>query len=189
MSENLDVVKEVVENTVSNVENTVSNVENTINDVENTVAEVKKLDLLQLFQDLLVINRSKLDNFSIKLSDNMQKYILVLMKDNSAIFSDIENTLKRIIVDKRIDSKDIPDLLIIVGKIYEIVYKSKNIKNKAEYFDLIKNLLFSAFVLYIENNVEDGKEMIDAVMKIIEACIDLIKLKSSLKVSKFCKFL
>jgi hypothetical protein len=152
---------------------------------ENNVEE----SLIKLFSDLLVENRSKLDEFSIKVSDDMQKYILMIIKEHSSIFSDIEVSLKKIISDGKIDSKDTPELIILIGKMYELVYKTrKNIKKKDDYYDIIKIVLHMSFILYLQSNKIDNNEMLDSVIKIIEASIELIKLKSSIKPAKLFKF-
>jgi len=187
LSEALEQENQLVNETATAVKEVV--LETVLEPVLETVLApvLEKMNLLQLFQDLLVNNRSKLENFSVKLPENMQKYILLLIVNNESLFNNIEESLKKIIADNKIDSKDIPELLVLVGKIYEIIYKSKDFKCKADYFEIIKKLLLSAFVLYIEHNVENGKEIITSMEKIIEASIDLIKLKSSIKTPKFCK--
>lgn len=141
--------------------------------------------LLQLFEYLLVTNVKRLDLFSVKVSDEMKDHLLVIMKEHGTIFGDIEKSIKKIVADNKINSEDIPELLVLVGKIYELFYKSKHIKKKWDYYELIKCLLHISFVLYLHDRDIENKEMLKPLLNIIESAIDLIKLKSSVKPSNF----
>ena len=147
--------------------------------------------LYEMILDLLVVNRnnpdgsSKLDECQLVVSEEMQKYIITLINNHSIIFSDIESSLKKIVSDGKIDSKDTPEILLIVGKIYELIYKSKNINVKADYYEIVSTLMLLCSTVYLKNNVFIERDTIENLNKIVSASIELIKLKSNIKPPKF----
>jgi len=154
-----------------------------------SISNNDNLTLFLMFQDLLVHNVSKIEEYKIVLPNEMRKYLLVIMKHNKEIFDDIENSVKKILADERIDSNDIPELLLVIAKLYEIVYKSKHIKNKKDYYDIVKTCIHLSFVLYLKYNNISNDDIVSSMSKIIDSSIELIKLKTSIKTpSKLANF-
>jgi hypothetical protein len=107
----------------------------------------------------------------------MHKYFLILCKEKSEFFADIDASLKKIILDDKIDTKDIPEIIVLVTKVYEIIKSDKAVP-KVDPYELIKTLLNMVFTLYIETNKVQNKELAIELLKIIDVSIDLIKLKA-----------
>jgi hypothetical protein len=130
---------------------------------------------LQLFETFLTQDQSNLAKFDLKLTPEIQKYFLLLCKESPDLFGTLEETLKKIISDNRINTKDIPDILVLVSKVYKIINENKGIPT-ADPYDLIKSLLHITLVVYIETNKIENPELLLELLKIVESSIDLIKL-------------
>ena len=107
---------------------------------------------------------------------------VVLFTDKPDFFNEVEVSLKNIIMDDKIDTKDIPEIMILVSKFYGIIKGDKNVP-KVDPYELIKTLLHQLFIIYTETNKIHNSELVGSLIKIIEASIDLVKLKS-IKVPK-----
>jgi hypothetical protein len=141
------------------------------------VVEIVKETFSQMLENYLNQNKDKLETLSVKVTPEMQKYFLLLCKDKSGFFYDIETTLKKIILDDKIDTKDIPEILVLVTNVYAIVKKDKSVP-KVDPYELIKSLLNVVFIIYIETNKVQNKELVTDLLKIIDVSIDLIKIKA-----------
>jgi len=152
--------------------------------------EIASIPLFELFTKLLTVDNELLNAFNINLTNDMKIFIKVILDNHPSIFSTIESTINKIVVDNKIDTKDIPELVVLVGKLYELLYKSKQINVKTAYFDIIKTLLQISFVLLVDNKNNDEnntKNISENAVKIIDACIELIKLKKTIKPKfRFC---
>ncbi len=166
------------------VKNDSSNLEIAVKDikVEEEKEDIKVEDVktfLKLFEIFLTQDQTilteKLTKLSIKLTPEVQKYFLLLCKEYPELFGLFEESLKKIILDDRIDSKDIPDILVLVSKIYKIVKENKGLPIVDPY-ELIKTLIHLGFIIYIETNNIENKEAILDLLRIIDASINLIKL-------------
>lgn len=90
-----------------------------------------------------------LSSNSIDIPDKFQAYIIQMLKNHAEIFNDIQQSLDKIVSDNKIDAKDTPELLAIIGKLYELLYKSKFITNKADYYEIISHLLYVSSAIYL----------------------------------------
>jgi hypothetical protein len=133
--------------------------------------------ILQLLVDLLSQNDDKLNNMNIHVTPEMRGYLLVVCKEYPDFFATVESTLKNIISDNKIDTKDIPEILILISKLYVIIRQHKHEINKLEPNTVVKTLLHILFVLYIQNHNIENDTLATAVVKIIEVSLDLIQLK------------
>ena len=144
------------------------------------VIEITKLTFSQLVESFL--NENKLHTLSMTVSPEIQKYLLLLCKEQSCFFSDVEISLNKIILDNKIDTKDIPEIILLVAKVYEIITAdttvSTKVVSKVDPYELIKTILNIVFTLYIETNKVQNKQLATELLKIIDVSIDLIKLKS-----------
>lgn len=140
-----------------------------------------QLTFNQLFLTL-ISRQENLDKLNITLSPEIQKYLLILCKESPEFFTYIETSLRKIIFDNKIDTKDIPEIIILVTKLYTIV-QQKYVKNVDPY-EVIKQLLHISFVLYIELNNVKNTELASEMVGIIDSAIDLIKLQR-IKIPKF----
>ena len=130
---------------------------------------------LQLFEIFLAQHQTNLAKFDLKLTPEIQKYFLLLCKESPDLFGTVEETLKKIISDNRIDTKDIPDILVLVSKVYKTINGNKFIPIVDPY-ELIKTLLHITLVIYLETNKVENPQLLLDLLKIVESSIDLIKL-------------
>ena len=140
------------------------------------VIEITKLTFSQLVESFL--NENKLDTLSMTVSPEIQNFLLLLCKEQSCFFSDVEISLNKIILDNKIDTKDIPEIILLVAKVYEIITTDTKVSTKFDPYELIKTILNIVFTLYIETNKVQNKQLATELLKIIDVSIDLIKLKS-----------
>jgi hypothetical protein len=144
------------------------------------VIEITKLTFSQLVESFL--NENKLHTLSIQVSPEIQNFLLLLCKEQSCFFSDVEISLNKIILDNKIDTKDIPEIILLVTKVYEIITTDTTVFSKVDTkfdpYELIKTILNMVFTLYIETNKVQNKQLATELLKIIDVSIDLIKLKS-----------
>jgi hypothetical protein len=140
---------------------------------EKSVESIKTF--IQLFEVFLNNDQNSLVKFNVKLRPEVKKFFLLLCKESPDLFGIFEETLKRIILDDKINTKDIPDILLLVSKVYNTIKVNKGLPTVDPY-ELIKSLLQVSFIVYIETNkIENTKLLVD-LLKIIESSIDLIKL-------------
>jgi len=144
-------------------------------DKNDVIVEITKIAFSQIVENFLNQNSDNSDVLNIKLSPNIQKFFLLLCKEKYVFFSDVEVTLKKIILDDKINIADIPEIIILVTKVYEIIKTNKGVP-KVDPYELIKTLLHMIFVLYIETNNIQNKELTTDLLNIIDVSIDLIKL-------------
>ena len=146
---------------------------------ETMAKDIMNLTLQQMFENFLSQNKEELEKYSIKLNPDLQKYCLEFCKENPTFFTEIENSFKLIILDNTINTKDIPELLKIIIKIYENI-KSKNVSSNADPYDIIETILHILFMLYIQTNkkydTEKGKQSIEQIVQIIKLAVELLKL-------------
>jgi hypothetical protein len=165
------------------VEETKTDITNAVKDVvkevilTEVIIDITKITFSQMLENFLNQNKDKLDSLSIKISPEMHKYFLLLCKEKGDFFTDIDSSLKKIILDDKIDTKDIPEIIVLVTKVYEIIKSDKAVP-KIDPYELIKTLLNMVFTLYIETNKVQNKELAADLLKIIGVAIDLIKLKA-----------
>jgi hypothetical protein len=143
----------------------------------DAMIDITRITFSQMLENFLNQNKDKLENLSIKLTPEIQTYLLILFKEKSSLFDDIDSSLKKIILDDKIDLKDIPEIIVLVTKVYEIINTDKGIP-KVDPYELIKNILNIVFTLYIETNKVQNKELATDLLNIIGVSIDLIKLKA-----------
>ena len=187
-----------VENCVTDVEdpNCVTDEPKCVTEVENCVTEEVKPDNTPINQPILLFSQIletyleessvKLDSLKIPINPEIQKYMLILCKDNSSFFSTIEMSLKKIIIDNKIDTKDIPEVILLVANVYEMVKTDKMIIHVNPY-DIIRTILDLIFTQYIETNKVQNKDLAIELLRIVDMAIELLKLET-IKPSKSCCF-
>lgn len=144
---------------------------------EEKIEEKKEVmkTFVQLFEFFLAQEQEKLVKFNVKLSPEIQQYFLLLCKESPELFGSFEETFKRIISDNKINSKDIPDILVLVSKVHTIIKTNKGVPTLAPY-ELIKSLLHVTVYVYFENNkIDDSLTKLD-ILNIIDSAIDLIQI-------------
>lgn len=149
--------------------------ENNINEVVSV--EIIKLTFIQLI-DKLLKNSDELKKINIVLSEETKLFIEELLKTEPLLFSGIELSLQQIISDNKINSNDIPDLLVLITQVYEIINKNKDKIHNVDYYELVKSILHIVFRVYIEKHCgNDNLLLVQCSLRIIDSSINLIKLR------------
>ena len=157
-------------------------IEETKEDIEETneikISDyVKEFVLKNLFVNIvehyIVNGDNNLKKFNINLTSDEKLCLLLLCKEAPEMFLEIENTLKEIIEDNKIDTKDLPKILLLVSKVYNNVKVTQN-RYMIEPYVIIKLLLSISLIAYLNSNV-NNKLLIDLI-NVIESSINLLKL-------------
>ena len=98
--------------------------------------------------------------------------------------NDIEKPILAIIKDGDINSKDIPNLIIIVQKLYQVVYSLKNASNQraditGSVLKYIINILVVERIIKIDE--ENQPEFYIHVNALIDSCVGLLSFPESIK--------
>lgn len=168
-------ISDIIETIITNLEDEIMQDTKVVED-KNIVEDVLVKSFLQLFESFLTQDVSKLSKINITLTPEIQQYFLLLCKECPDLFGIFEETLKQIILDNKIDTKDIPDILLLVSKVHNIIHNHKDCP-AMDYYDVIQSLIHVALVVYLEKiNVKNSQLLLD-VLKIVKYSIDLIKIK------------
>lgn len=142
---------------------------------EEKMDEDKVKTFVQLFELFLTQDQNNLLKFNIKLTPEVQQYFILLCKESPELFGTFEENLKKIISDDKINTKDIPDILLLVSKVYSIIKTNKGIPTIDPY-ELIKSLLHVALAVYIDTNKIENSLLLLDLLNIVDSSIDLIKM-------------
>ena len=161
------------------LDNNVAN-EVATNEVADANDIVQTLILQQMFELFLNQNKEELEKYKIVLYPEIQNYLLEFCKENPSFFTDVENSLKQIIVDNEINAKDIPDILCLIIKIYGII-KHKEYPPKVDPYEIIELLVQILLVIHLKQtnkmvNVEEINASVEQIVSIIRVAVELLKL-------------
>ena len=158
---------------------------------------VPKEDIIEkmVIKSLVDILSKKIndENIKIDLSKESIAIIAKIIKASPDFLDDIEKSMVEIIKDNKIDSNDIPNLISVIQKLYELIYKNKDIKldnNKcAEISSSVLKFIIHTLILErkIKINEENQVVILALIDKLIDSCINLISFQNSIKVKGFCK--
>lgn len=129
---------------------------------------------------LSIMNSDELQkNYSLEITPQV-KTILISLTNNKEYFSNIQNTLKEIVKDDKIDTQDIPNIILLISELYPLVLQL-NIKNITS--EMCGNIL--KFIIHILINddivkVQDKPKLILTIDNIINSCVVLVNLEKSL---------
>ena len=155
-----------------------------IEEVKNVVVNLEALSLIELLKKKLEVGVK--DN-KLTLSDEEVVIIIKLLEGSPSYFNDIEKTLVEIIKDNKIDSTDIPNIIALIQKLYELIYNIKAVKldgNKrceicASILKCLIHLLVEERIIKIDD--EQKTKFLNDVDKLIDSFIGLLRLPKELK--------
>lgn len=165
-------------------------------DVPEVVVEVSDSNKVQTPSDLTESNQTLsndellasllkiiLNNNStpvVEIDEDTQKIILKLLEVSPNIFSSITLCLQKIIKDGKIDSKDVPVLILLVQELYQMIYSVKDLKmTKTEIAEFCGKLLkFCVNQLIEEKIIDITKGELD---QLVDSCVLLLTLLKQLK--------
>jgi hypothetical protein len=133
--------------------------------------------------------------FHMTMDTSTSNLILKVLDEYGDFFSELEDTLKAILMDSKIDSKDIPSILVLLEKLYSFIYNHKDKKiNTDKAAEICGFFIKITIYLLIEKKklaIEDDKtdDFLEDMEKLITCCVSLIKVTSVLKPKKCRTFL
>jgi hypothetical protein len=130
-----------------------------------------------------LIIRDKLMKSQVNLTPELIATIKNILSVSPDTFNDIEKAVGDIIKDGKIDSKDIPQFIVVVQKIYQIVYSLKDTKKRSEMTCSVLKFVVHLLVLERKIIIEEDKEthfLTDCDL-LIDACIGLLNFPKSIK--------
>lgn len=155
-----------------------------VNIIEKTIIDLLKKSLVPEGEEM----KSKLN---IKLTPEIVSIINNIISLSPKTLTDIETAVVEIIKDSKIDSKDIPQLIVVIQKIYELIYSLKKVKfdanKRSEVTSTVLKLIVQILVLERKIKIEEEKqeEFLKAINILIDSCVGLLSFPKNLK-SKGC---
>lgn len=164
----------------------------TVDQSANIVVTMIEYSLSDIIKNILLSDEQK-KKYSIIINDENIAIINKIISLTPNTFNDIETSVKEIIKDGKINTSDIPQLIILVQRIYQVIYELKNTK-----FDAIKRaeisskvLKFIIHVLVEERKIKIQKEDEEKFFKetdiLIDSCVSLLSFPKSIKTKKCLK--
>lgn len=144
----------------------------------------------------IIVDNEALKTFNIEIDEKTKEIIKSLLSSNPTFFNEMHNSFSTVIKDNNIDFSDIPILMDLLKKLFEILNNLKNkILNSNDIADVTSNIFkFVIKVLINENLLNNSnleEEFKNNIEKFIDSSIALIKLVNLLKNEKigcFFKF-
>lgn len=159
---------------------------------ENILLENKK-SLLVLLKTMLIedqeLSGSVLNKINIKLNEKDKEILSTILEHSPKVFDNIEEAMKRIIVDNKVDSKDIPDLLFCIQELYQLIYMFKSSKmDTKKRCEICATIVKMSIHILVEERiikVDDDKKVMFLynIDCLVDSAINLIGLSKVIKPS------
>ena len=130
---------------------------------------------------------------NIQLDEKTQSIINKVLKISPGFLTEIETVFIEIVKDNKIDSNDIPNLITLVQKIYELIYKAKEIhldsKKTAEFCGSLLKFMVRKLVEERKIKIDDENKVAFFALtdKLINSCISLLNFPKLVKGSSCLK--
>lgn len=154
-----------------------------------TSSEQALIDILKI----AIANKDIQTKISIKLTPDIIKLINNIISLYPKSLTDIENYIKEVIKDGKIDTKDVPKLIVVIKVLYRLIYSLKNIKldgkKRAEVTS--GSLKFIIHLLVLERKIEIPNEIQTEFLKdvdiLIDNCVELLVFPKIIKTNNCLK--
>ena len=170
----------VLEPVVSLQENISNNVDNSnIENVEIINSEKTFIELIKLYFD----NEEFKKKLSFEISKDTVNIINHIISLTHYTLSDVEKSVSDIIKDNKVDSKDVPQFIVIIQTIYLIIYdiRKDNVyiadyKKRAEFTCNVLKFLVHVLVLEGKVKVDENSqsELLNNINTLIDSCVNLL---------------
>ena len=187
------VEKLAVEEKITDIVNTIEQSAIELVSVEKLAVEEKITDIVKTMvekQSLVIILRKTinqkyigLENYSIQITPEM-KTILTKLLNDTAYFDEVEQCLKDIVQDDKIDSNDVPKILILISNLYKKLHGLKIKFNEKLCGDILKFIFDIAIKEGIVKINNKNIELMKCVYSIIDTSISLMLTKKELTSKK-----
>ena len=159
-----------------------------INHVEIAVSDIIEQSFVDLVKKCLE-NEEMKKKVKIQLTPEVISVINNIISLTPNTLTDIEKAIIEIIKDCKIDSKDIPNLIVVIQRIYQFIYSLKNVKldakKRADITSSSLKYLLHLLVLERKIKIDEDPEKIyqfyTQVDALIDSCVDLLSYSKSLK--------
>ncbi len=144
------------------------------------VVETSKNSLVTLLLQDITKKSELINKVSIKLDEHSSNILMRVVNNFPDALDEIKNSLSEIMKDGKLDSNDLPNLIKLVEKLYEIIGKTDYKKFKTvERTEIAANILkFLMHVLVVEKIIEIDEEkqkpFLEQLDKLIDSCVGLI---------------
>lgn len=150
------------------------------------IVNITPLTFIEIVKSTLLNEETK-NKISIKLTPEIINIINKIISLTPDTLNDIEKAAIEIIKDGKIDTNDIPQFIIVVQKIYQIVYNIKDIKIDAKkrseftatFLKFVIHLLVQERKIKIDNDKQE--EFLKSCDILIDSCVGLLSFPKSLK--------
>lgn len=161
-----------------------------INEPNINIAEQKFVDLV----------KKSIENKELKKNITLTPEIISIINNIISLtpntLTDIEKIIIEIIQDGRINNSDIPNLIIVIQKIYQFIYSLKSMKLDAKKRASITGelLKYLIHILVIEKKIkidEDPEKILEfykQINSLIDSCVELLSYSKSLKTKRCLSF-
>lgn len=154
-----------------------TNISEELLNFETVMLEDNKQTFQQLFE--LILNQNSVE-FKLDLNPEIHNYLLEFLKENPSFFTDVQTSLKQIVVDNEINAKDIPEILCLIIKIYGIV-KNKQYPPNTDPYDIIEMLVRVLLVVHLKQTnknctPDDINASVEQIVSIVRIAVELLKL-------------
>ena len=163
----------------------VDTVTDTVTDTSNVIVGLEIISFVDLLNKILKTEIK--NNTSINLTSENSKIILKLLEMSPEYFNELEISFIQIVKDNKIDTTDIPNIIILIQKLYELIYTIKGIKlngkKRCEVCSFTLKFLIHTLVeeKKIKINDEDKIIFLSRTDALIDSFIGLVRLPKDLK--------
>ena len=154
--------------------------------LSNNDVQVEILTLIQLLTNVTNPEAS-VNKYNLKIDESAKQVLLAVIKAHPNFFSEVEIILVNITQDNKIDSADIPNIIVLIQKLYILMVDLKSIKlNTVACSETCGSIIKIIIHVLVEEGVvkitTDNKEVFLAnVDKLVDACVNLLKFTTQLK--------
>jgi hypothetical protein len=162
-------------------------------DASNVSVEIisEKL-LINLIKKALEDEATK-NNISIKLTPDIINTINNIITLSPNTITDIEKAVVDIVNDEKIDIKDVPEVIILIQRLYQFIYslKNTNFDSKKRVEITSSALKFIIHLLVLERKIKIDKDKQEKFFKetdnLIDSCVGLLSFPKIIKTKNCLK--
>ena len=152
-------------------------------DLSSNIIEQTFIDLVMKYLE----NENMKKKIFIALTPEISSVIKNIISLSPDTLTDIEKTMIETIKDCKIDTKDIPNIIVVIQRIYQFIYSLKDAKFDAKKrADITSTLLkYILHILVLERKIKiDQDKQTEFVIQmhyLIDSCVGLLSYSKSLK--------
>ena len=105
--------------------------------------------------------------------------------DNHTFFDEVEQNIKNIVLDDKINSNDVPQIISLISNLYKQIHKLKIKFNEKLCGDILKIVFEIAIKEKIIKIKYNDIDLLECVNNIIDTSISLMLIKNELKTKGF----